>query len=170
MHRHRPLLMRLARFSTVGMTCFAIQAGLLLALRETGVPDTLANAIGFLVSAQVNFLLSTRFTWSDRRLPRPAPRRAAVRWLSFQTTVALSLACNTGVFALASQFTGPVAAAAAGVGLGALLTFLASNHLIFRGRRAETAPPTEHLGADLDDHRRAPLALTRTADRTATAD
>ena len=170
MRRHRPLLLRLARFSTVGLICFAIQAGILLALRGAGMPDTLANAVGFLASAQVNFLLSTRFTWSDRRLPRGSPRAAAIRWVSFQTTVALSLACNTGVFALASQFTGPVVAAAAGVGLGALLAFLAGNHLIFPGRRTETAPRTEHFGATLDDHRRAPAALARTADRTAAAD
>lgn len=166
MQRHRPLLLRLARFSTVGSICFAIQAGILLALREAGAPDTLANAVGFLASAQVNFLLSTRFTWSDRRPPRPSPRPAA-RWAAFQTTVALGLACNTGVFALASRFTGPVAAAAAGVGLGALLTFLVSDHLIFRRRRTEAAPTTEHFGADLDDHRRAPAALTGTPDRAA---
>ncbi|MCD0447543.1 GtrA family protein [Glycomyces sp. A-F 0318] len=167
MHRHRPPPLRLALFAAVGTTCFAVQAGILLALREAGAPDALANAVGFLVSAQVNFLLSTRFTWSDRRLPPSSPRPAAARWAAFQTTVALSLACNTGVFALASRFTGPVVAAAAGVGFGALLTFLASNHLIFRRRRTEPAPPTEHFGATLDDHRRPPAALARTADRTA---
>jgi len=72
MHRHRPPIKRLARFSIVGATCFAIQAGILLALSEAGAPDTAANAAGFLASAQVNFLLSSAFTWADRRLPEPA--------------------------------------------------------------------------------------------------
>lgn len=170
MHRHRPLILRLARFSAVGLTCFAIQAGILLALRGAGSPDTLANAIGFLASAQVNFLLSTYFTWSDRRLPSAEPRPAALRWASFQATVALALACNTGVFALASQFTGPVAAAAVGVGVGALLTFLASNFLVFRRRRPDTAQHTEHIGESLDDHRRPADALARTTGIAAAAD
>jgi len=170
MRRHRPRLLRLARFSGVGLTCFAIQAGILLALHEAGTPDTLANAVGFLVSAQVNFLLSTYFTWSDRRLEHAQTRSAAARWASFQATAALALACNTGVFALASQFTEPVVAAAVGVGVGALLTFLANNYLIFRKRHNETAHRTEPSGEPVDDHRRAPAALTRTPGRAAPAD
>ncbi|GAA2292201.1 hypothetical protein GCM10009853_055040 [Glycomyces scopariae] len=154
MRRLRPQAMRLARFSGVGLTCFAIQAGILLALGRTGVPGPIANATGFLASAQVNFLLSTYVTWSDRRLPRAEPW--ARRWLSFQATVAVSLACNTGVYALASGFLPPVAAAAAGVCAGALLTYLASDHLVFRRRRAAQ---TDHFGASLDDHRRPAAAL-----------
>lgn len=170
MRRHRPLLWRLARFSAVGLACFAIQAGILLALRGAGTPDTLANAIGFLASAQVNFLLSTYFTWSDRRLPSAEPRPWALRWAAFQATVALALACNTGVFALASQFTGPLVAAAVGVGVGALLTFLISNFLVFRKRRTDTAPPIEHFGESLDDHRRPADALARAARPAPAAD
>jgi putative flippase GtrA len=170
MRRHRSLLVRIARFSAVGLACFAIQAGLLLALRGAGTPDTLANAIGFLASAQVNFLLSTRFTWSDRRLPSAEPRPVALRWASFQATVAIALACNTGVFALASRFTGPVVAAATGVAVGALLTFLVSNHLVFRKRRPETASSTQHNGESSDDHRRPADALARTTGTAAAAD
>ncbi|MEU6245876.1 GtrA family protein [Glycomyces sp. NPDC047010] len=147
----RRQLSRLARFTGVGLTCFAIQAGILLALKGAGTPGPLANAVGFLASAQVNFLLSTYVTWSDRR--RPGPR--AGRWLSFQATVAVSLACNTGVYALVSAFLPPVAAAAAGVGAGALLTYLASDHLVFR-RMTST---TDHYGDSLDDHRRPAAAL-----------
>lgn len=152
MRRLRPQLMRLARFSGVGLTCFAIQAGILLALKGSGAPGPLANAVGFLASAQVNFLLSTYFTWADRRTPRAPWAR---RWLSFQATVAVSLACNTGVYALVAAFLPPVAAAAAGVGAGALLTYLASDHLVFR-RKAST---TDHYGDSLDDHRRPAAAL-----------
>lgn len=151
MRRLRPQLLRLARFSGVGLTCFAIQAGILLALKGAGTPGPLANAVGFLVSAQVNFLLSTYVTWADRR--RSGAR--AGRWLSFQATVAVSLACNTGVYALVSAFLPPVAAAAAGVGAGALLTYLVSDHLVFRRK----APTTDHYGASLDDHRRPAAAL-----------
>lgn len=151
MCRHRSLILRLARFSAVGLTCFAIQAGMLLALEGSGVPGTAANAVGFLASAQVNFLLSHRFTWADRRASAAAPRPASVRWASFQATVAVSLACNTGVYALVSAFLPPVAAAAAGVCAGAFLTYLASDHLVFRRRKASQ---TDHYGDSLDDHRR----------------
>ncbi|RRR97392.1 GtrA family protein [Glycomyces terrestris] len=154
MRRLRPQLLRLARFSGVGLTCFAIQAGILLALERPGVPGPAANAVGFLASAQVNFLLSTYVTWADRRRPRTEPWGR--RWLSFQATVAVSLACNTGVYALVSGFLPPVAAAAAGVCAGALLTYLASDHLVFRRRRAER---TDHYGDSIDDHRPPAAAL-----------
>jgi putative flippase GtrA len=163
MHRHRPPIKRLARFSIVGATCFAIQAGILLALREAGVPDTAANAAGFLASAQVNFLLSSAFTWADRRLPEPGARPVAARWASFQVTVAISLACNTGVFAIVSRFAPPVAAAAVAVCAGALLTYLASDHLVFRRK----ATQTDHIGDSLDDHRRPAAALPGPNGRTA---
>jgi putative flippase GtrA len=156
MRRPRPPIKRLARFSVVGATCFAIQAGILLALRETGVPDTAANAAGFLASAQVNFLLSSAFTWADRRLPGPGARPVAARWASFQVTVAIALACNTGVFALVSQFTPALAASAVAVCAGALLTYLASDHLVFRRRKAVR---TDHFGDSLDDHRRPAAAI-----------
>ncbi|GAA1677778.1 hypothetical protein GCM10009830_25910 [Glycomyces endophyticus] len=159
MRRLRPQIVRLARFSGVGLTCFAIQAGILLALERAGVPGPAANATGFLASAQVNFLLSTYFTWADRRLPRGDPWTR--RWLPFQATVAVSLACNTGVYALARALfpdhLPPVAAAAAGVCAGALLTYLASDFLVFRPRKAAQ---TDHFGASLDDHRRPAAALT----------
>lgn len=160
MHRHRPPLRRIVRFSVVGATCFAIQAGILLALREAGVPDTVANAAGFLASAQVNFLLSSVFTWADRRLPEPGARRVAARWVSFQVTVGISLACNTAVFALVSRFAPPLAAAAVAVCAGALLTYLVSDHLVFRRRKATQ---TDHIGVTRDDHRRPAAALPSTS-------
>lgn len=158
MRRNRPPTMRLARFSIVGAACFAIQAGILLALREAGVPDTAANAAGFLASAQVNFLLSSAFTWADRRLPAPGARPVAARWAAFQVTVAAGLACNTAVFALASRLAPPVAAAAVAVCAGALLTYLAGDRLVFRRRKAE---PTDHSGDSLDDHHRPAAAVPR---------
>ncbi|MEU6859739.1 GtrA family protein [Glycomyces sp. NPDC046736] len=158
-----PPLSRLVRFAAVGLVCFAIQAALLVALHGAGTPQTLANAVGFLASAQVNFLLSTYFTWRDRRLPRLRRKALAARWVAFQTTVAVSLACNTAVFALVSQFAPPVAAAAVGVGAGALLTYLASDHLIFRRRAADP----ELFGDSLDDHRRTAAAVPGPARATA---
>ena len=157
MRRHLLLLLRLVRFTLVGACCFAVQAGILLALRETGVPLTLANAVGFALSAQLNFVLSTYFTWGDRRIPITGARTTAARWASFQATAGIALACNTGVFALAVRLVDPVAASAVGVVSGALLTFLVNHHLIFRKRdtAARTAP-----GGRLDTHRPEP-ALPR---------
>ncbi|MFG3339218.1 GtrA family protein [Glycomyces sp. NPDC048151] len=148
----------------MGATCFAIQAGILLVLSGAGVPDTAANAAGFLASAQVNFLLSSAFTWADRRLPEPGARPWAARWVSFQLTVAISLACNTGVFALVSPYLPPVAASAVAVCAGALLTYLASDHLVFRRRKA---PQTDHFGDTHDDHRRPAAAFPGPNGRTA---
>ena len=165
MRRHWPLLLRLARFTSVGLCCFAVQAGILLVLREAHIPLTLANAAGFAISAQVNFLLSTHFTWADRRIPFAETKATAARWVSFQATAGLALAFNTGVFALAVRIVDPVVAAGVGVGTGALLTFLASNYLIFRKRNADHATRTD-LGGPLDAHRPEP-ALPRADGRTA---
>lgn len=159
MRRQWRLCLRLARFAAVGATCFALQAGILTVLERAGVPATLANAVGFAASAQLNFLLSSYFTWFDRRVPLSARRTVAARWAAFQATAGLALCFNTGVFALAVRVLDPVAAAAVGVLTGAALTFMTGNHLIFRNRRTRTEPIRDSQGENLDAHRPEPARV-----------
>src|SRR5438876_266544 len=57
---------RLVRFAVTGTVCGLIQLTLLHLLELAGWNSSLANATGFLISAQVNFLLSNHFIWGDR--------------------------------------------------------------------------------------------------------
>lgn len=119
-------------FLGVGGTCFAVQYGLLTALAVVGLDRTLANALGFVASAQLNFLLSSRLTWSDRHAT--ASRAAWVRLASYNATALISLAVNTVVFGATYQRLGNLAAAAVGVVAGLCVTYTVCDLIIFRKR------------------------------------
>jgi putative flippase GtrA len=119
-------------FLGVGGSCFAVQYGLLTLLATGGLYRPLANALGFLTSAQLNFLLSSRLTWSDRHAV--VSRTVWARLASYNATALISLAINTVVFQLAYQRLGNLAAAAAGVVAGLCVTYAVCDRVIFRKR------------------------------------
>ncbi len=125
--------MRPLRFVLVGGLCFGVQYAIMVALASLGVPWPVANAVGFGLSAQLNFVLSSMFTWGDRVQSRPGPR-----WLSFNASVALGLTINTVVFSVLFSHVGHLLAMAAGVGSSMVVTFLVGNYVVFR-RRGEAA-------------------------------
>jgi putative flippase GtrA len=125
-----PAQKRIAVFGAVGATCFATQLVLLAVMARLGMYRPLANAVAFEMSAQLNFLLSSRLTWRDR--PSARRRGTGARWLAYNGTALLSLGCNTVVFTLAYKAIGSVPAAAAGVVVGTCLVYLICNFLIFR--------------------------------------
>ncbi|MFD0904570.1 GtrA family protein [Actinomadura sediminis] len=127
------LTSRLLRYVSVGGLCFSLQYAFASALGRAGTPWPLANAAGFLTSAQLNFLLSTTWTWRDRTI-----RVAWPRWAAYHASVLLALGANTAVFLLAYRRTGPLPAALLGVLTGSTAAYLACDLGVFR-RRA--APP-----------------------------
>jgi putative flippase GtrA len=149
--------LRKLRFLVVGTFCFILQYGLLRALSGAGVTQVLANGVGFVVSAQANFVLSLVFTWSDRthgHVPASSISKRhlnvnRIRWLSYNGTAAIALAVNTVVFAAADRVVGALPAALAGVAAGTVVTFLVCDRLIFAGRApapsatSDVAEPTE---------------------------
>src|SRR5262249_45408505 len=94
----------------------------------------IADAIGFALSAQLNFALSTRLTWRDRKAA--GRRDVGVRWLAYNVTALLSLAVNTAVFTVAYQAAGTAPAALLGVLAGTAVVYLTCNYIIFRTRRS----------------------------------
>ena len=62
--------LRLARFALTGGACSVLQLALLYALELLGWNPTAANAVGYLVPAQLNFVLSSWFIWGDRQIGR----------------------------------------------------------------------------------------------------
>lgn len=129
---------RFAVFVIVGVVCFAVQLVLLTFMVHLGAARPVANAIAFALSAQLNFLLSSRVTWRDR--PAAGRRGTGARWLAYNGTALVSLGCNTAVFAVAYHSIGTIPAAALGVLTGTCVVYLTCNLLVFRGRRA--AQPT----------------------------
>ena len=124
---------RQSLFVCVGTCCFLVQFGILTALASAGVNRPVANAAGFIVSAQLNFLLSSRLTWRDR--PASTTRTAWARLASYNATALLSLAVNTAVFTITYRHFGDLPASGFGVVCGMCVTYLVCDLLIFRNRR-----------------------------------
>ena len=119
-------------FVCVGATCFLAQYAALTAMVAAGTYRPLADALGFAISAQLNFALSARLTWRDRPTAARAPW---ARWASYNGIALISLAVNTAVFTVAYHRLGNLPAAALGVLAGMCVTYLVCDLLIFRDRR-----------------------------------
>jgi putative flippase GtrA len=143
---------RKLRFLLVGGVCFLLQYAVLRALSGAGVARPLANGLGFVVSAQANFLLSSVFTWADRGSMRPRFDGQSMvhenpngrRWISYNVTAAGALVVNTVVFAVTYRIVGELPAALAGVAAGTVVTYLACDRLVFA---AATPPEPLHRSA-----------------------
>lgn len=150
-------LRRKLRFVLVGTTCFVLQYAVLRSLSGAGMARPVANGVGFVLSAQANFLLSSVFTWADRA-PGEAftrdvsPRRLNAnrrRWVSYNGTAAVALAVNTIVFAAADRIVDAMPAALAGVGAGTVVTYLICDRLIFATETTGATVATESLQESL---------------------
>ena len=117
-----------------------------------GAAPLLANAIAFLVAAQVNFLLSQAFTWADRPTDAALGESVGRRWARFHLAIAGTAVLNMLVFAVARLVAPSLVASAAGIGAAALANFLLADRVVFRpggrdwamGRPALSLP---HLAA-----------------------
>src|SRR2546423_15698806 len=108
------LLSRVARplrFALTGGLAGLLQLGLLALLTGRGWPTAPANALAFLLAAQVNFALSSLFTWRDRRKTAPLWRR----WLAFHGAIAGMALVNQSVFLAAWTALPALVASAAGI-------------------------------------------------------
>ncbi len=118
------------RFLCVGGLVTLVQLGLLLALAALAVPSLLANALALLLAAQLNFALSSAFTWGDR------PVRSggfAPRWVRFMLSISGTLLINQGLFAVARLVLPTLLAAALGSGLTGSLNFVLGDRFVFLG-------------------------------------
>ncbi|GHO95018.1 hypothetical protein KSF_050660 [Reticulibacter mediterranei] len=126
--RARPL-----RFVFTGGLCGLIQLLLFLLLTRADWQPLLANIIAFLFSAQVNFVLSISFTWSDRI--QTERKGLLARWLAFHGSILGTALLNQLVFFLAHLLIPDQLAAIAGIGAGALANFVLLDRGVFRHRQ-----------------------------------
>jgi putative flippase GtrA len=120
-------------FACVGGLVTLVQLGLLLVLAALAVPSLLANALALLLAAQLNFALSSAFTWGDRP---PRSGGLAPRWLRFMLAISGTLLINQGLFAaarLALPTLPTLLAAALGSGLTGALNFVLGDRFVFLG-------------------------------------
>ncbi len=126
--RARPL-----RFVFTGGLCGLIQLLLFLLLTRAGWQPLLANSVAFLLSAQVNFLLSISFTWADR--VQTERKNLLARWLAFHGSILGTALLNQLVFFLAHLLIPGQFAAIAGIAVAALANFILLDRRVFRYRQ-----------------------------------
>ncbi|MGD0765707.1 MAG: GtrA family protein [Dehalococcoidia bacterium] len=124
---------RVARFLAVGGTCAIVQLSILHTLVVSGVEPHLGNLAAFIVSMELNFVLSQFFTWRDRWSAGLRPSMILGRFLMFNVSAsATSGVLNQGAFALFSLFISYLPAAAIGICVAATSNFLLNDRVVFR--------------------------------------
>jgi len=122
---------RPVRFAVVGGISGLAQLATLALLINSSVDPLVANAFGFAISAELNFLLSQTFTWRDRTR-HDARDTMAARWLTFHMCIAGTAALNMAVFAVMRNEVPDLLAATIGILAAAVLNFLANDRVTFR--------------------------------------
>lgn len=142
----RSLPPHLLRYAMVGVVCTCLQLLILqLALHVDPSASVVDNSAAFFLSAQLNFVLSDRYTWVHRRpAGRAGLRNGARRLLGFNGAAVVGLAVNAAAFA-AAHLLGSLsvtAAAAVAVAASTTATYALSSHLVFRANPAGSPPAT----------------------------
>jgi putative flippase GtrA len=137
LHRRSVDSVRLLRFGIVGAGCGALQLAGVYALIQAGLYATVSFALCFVASAQLNFLLSWRFTWADRRLEESNGRRLR-RWAGYNLTALAGLLVSTVTFAEGSRVAGLLIGALCGIAASTSITFLVGDRLLFSGKGVGT--------------------------------
>ena len=118
------------RFALTGGIAGLVQLTLLALLTRHGWPTLPANCLAFLLAAQLNFALSSAFTWRDRVAGRSVGRL----WLGFHASIAGMAVVNMLVFAAARAVVPTLAASLLGIGVAAVGNFVVGDRLVFRGQ------------------------------------
>ena len=119
------------RFAVTGGLAGLTQLALLKLFTDQGLHAVAANAAAFLLAAQLNFALSSVFTWPDRGMGQAIWRR----WLTFHGSIAGMAVVNLAVFAVARTVMPDLAASVAGICAAATGNFVIGDRLVFRARR-----------------------------------
>lgn len=153
---------RPVRFVIVGGICGMVQLALLGLFIRSGAPAIPANVAAFLLSAQVNFALSSFFTWHDRT-DATATGGLVRRWLRFHGSIAGGALVNQVVFLIARSAAPDLAAAALGIGAAAIANFLLQDRFVFRRRTPAPAAARPVFEAGTANERRPVFSIVNGA-------
>ncbi|MFQ6019245.1 MAG: GtrA family protein [Dehalococcoidia bacterium] len=126
---------RLVKFAAVGVVASGCQLLGLYIIKSAGLPAAWANLLAFIISTQINFVLSYQFTWLDRKAERPTPGYILRRLVGFNWMRLTTLAINQGTFVVAHLFFHYLLAGAIAIAVAAGVSFTLSDLFIFRAAR-----------------------------------
>jgi putative flippase GtrA len=129
-------------FLAVGGGCFAFQLCCLVALIHLGMGGDVANTLSFALGAEMKFVLSLRWVWRDRSAAGQMWRRCA----RFNATTLVVYFVDQGVFSGTHSVLTPIPAAALGVAVGTLVSYVVCDRLVFRP--VPQQPIADSLGAE----------------------
>jgi putative flippase GtrA len=132
---------RLARFVLAGVLAAVIQLAVLTLLLHNDWDSLAADALAFLLAAQVNFVLASFLTWRDRWLATSLP----YRWVKFHLAIASTAGLNLLTFALAQLFIPDDAAAMLGIAAAGAVNFLLGDRIVFRHETATGCAPLARM-------------------------
>jgi putative flippase GtrA len=128
------ITVRIIRFAMVGTLCYFAQFGLMVGFKHS-MHIYYADLLAFLLSAQLNFVLSQFFTWSDRQ----HTERLLARWVKFNASVLVSvgvvnalvfwLLVETGLWAWLAMLIANIA--------GTIWTFVVNHLVVFKVEREQ---------------------------------
>lgn len=123
---------RLIRFAGVGLLCALLQMGFVgLFIKTFHVNDSLlenfGNLMGFILSAQINFLLSIKFTWQDR-----GQTIGIASWKNFNAMIIGALVTSQAAFFLANFVFPVLVATGLSLLISAFVNLVISNSFVFR--------------------------------------
>ena len=122
------------RFAFVGVFAGLVQLSVFSLLLLRGVNPILGNALAFLGSVQLNFLLSSLITWRDRGVP-PDWMEVPLRWAKFHAVCAVGAAVNFTTFFIIARGPLPaLVASGAGILAGAVINYAVNDRVVFRSR------------------------------------
>jgi putative flippase GtrA len=137
--RARPL-----RFAAVGGAAGLVQLALLVILKQFGMGAIPANVGAYLLSAQLNFLLSNHFIWRDRWSRSASGGDLLRRWVAFHGSIAGTFLLSQAVFIAARVALPDVLASGLGLAGAAIANFLIQDRMTFQripaGRPKPAAP------------------------------
>ncbi|MCC7369512.1 MAG: glycosyltransferase family 39 protein [Chloroflexi bacterium] len=128
---------RLLRFAMTGGVAALTQLLLLELFAARGMPSLAANALAFLLAAQVNFWLSQLFTWRDRGDDLTAAS-VATRLARFHGGILGTAFLNMAVFAMTVTVLPQGLAAILGILAGAAGNYVLGDRFVFRAGRRRT--------------------------------
>ena len=122
---------RLIRFACTGLVAGVLQLALLRLWTAHGWDALVANPVAYLISAQLNFLLSATFIWRDRQGATGRTETLFRRWVAFHAAILGTALLNQAVFAVAQLALPALLAAGLGIASGALINYLVQDRFIF---------------------------------------
>ena len=129
---------RLLRFICVGLLCLGVQYAVVDLLRShADMRAFYTDVVAFLISAQLNFVLSSQFSWRDAQ--RVHGSALVHRWTKFLSAVILAALVNAGVYATVLPMVNKwktdtiIALVCAGM-VSMCITFMLNHYYVFRVR------------------------------------